>query len=81
MNGADVGQKLASEGISKVKQFMLKRNGQTRKTGTILLTLGSTTLLKSTSVGYLRVKVEVLYLSPSDATSVSSVVMLNYMRK
>ncbi len=64
MSEEDIKQELASQGITKVKQFTVKKDGQVRKTSTFLLTFNSTTLPQSINVGYLRVKVEVFIPNP-----------------
>ena len=53
MSEDDIKQELASQGVTKVKQFTVKKDGQVRKTSTFLLTFNSTTLPQSINVGYL----------------------------
>ncbi len=55
---------LSSQGVTKVKQFTIKKDGQVRKTGTFLLTFDSTSLPQSINVGYLRTKVDIYVPNP-----------------
>ncbi len=64
MSDDDIKQELASQGVSRVKQFTRKTDGHVKKTSTFLLTFNSTTLPKSINVGYLKVKVEVFVPNP-----------------
>ena len=64
MTEDEILEELAPQNISKVKRFMIKKDGQVKKTNTYLLTFNTTTLPQSINVGYLRIKVETFVPNP-----------------
>ena len=64
MTEEEIQQELASQGISHVRRFVIKREGHLMKTNNYLLTFNRTALPSSINVGYLRVKVELYIPNP-----------------
>ncbi len=64
MSDDEIQQELSPQGVTKVKQFTVKRNDQIKKTGTFCLTFNSASLPQSINAGYLRIKVEAYVPNP-----------------
>ena len=64
MTEEEIQSELSDQGVSKVKHFTFKKDGQTRKTSTFLLTFDQATLPLSIRIGYLRVKIELFIPNP-----------------
>ncbi len=64
MTDDEIQEELSPQGITKVKQFIAKRNDKKKKTGTFCLTFNSASLPQNINVGYLRIKVEAYVPNP-----------------
>ena len=53
-----------SQGVTAVKRFKIKRNGQLKDTNTFVITFNTPTLPKTVKVAYFRVNVEIYIPNP-----------------
>jgi hypothetical protein len=64
LDEAELLQELKSQGVTGMRNIFQKRDGQTKKTNTIILTFGSRVLPKTIKAGYLNIPVDQFIPNP-----------------